>query len=98
MKKLVWILLLVPLFNFAQSYHQKIANKTCDCIAKDTKTKDLNELLQNCVIASKIEVDNNEAKKQDKGKNTVEGIRTTFAVVSKLVIKNCSSFKPKRIK
>ena len=95
MRKLLYIFLLVSAFSFGQSYEEKIANKACECISKDSETENLNKLLQKCIISSKIDVENNDPSEKENRQFTVEGIRQTFSDVSKLVIEKCPVLRTK---
>ncbi|MGY6649790.1 hypothetical protein [Wenyingzhuangia sp. IMCC45574] len=92
MKMFFWILLLAPLLGSAQSYNEKIALKACDCIQKDISKKDKRDVVENCIVTAKIKVDNQNYAVQ-KNNTTVESISVTFKEVSKLLEKDCSSFK-----
>lgn len=87
--------LLISFLSFGQSYEEQIAEKSCNCISKDTETDNLDELLQKCIVSSKIEVENNDQSAKDNRKFTAEGIRKTFSDVSKLIIRKCPALRTK---
>lgn len=96
MKKFIILaFLLVISLSFGQTYEEKIAEKSCDCISKNTKTDNPDELLKKCIISSKIEVENNDPTEKDNRQFTVEGIRKAFSDVSKLVIEECPALRTK---
>ena|SRR5690606_34864658 len=94
-KIIILTFLLISSLSYGQSYEEKIAEKSCDCISKDTETDNLDELLKKCIISSKIEVENNDPSEKDNRQFTVEGIRKTFSDVSKLVIEKCPAIRTK---
>ncbi len=95
-KLILFIFLFTYSFSYGQSYEEKIAEKSCDCISQDSEeTDNLENLLKNCIISSKIEVDTNDPSDTDNKKFTVEGIQKNFSDVSKLVIENCPSLRTK---
>ena len=53
-KRFLFIFLLISIFSFGQSYEEKIAEKSCHCISKDTKTDDLNALIKKCIILAHV--------------------------------------------
>ena len=96
MNKLIFLVsLLTSTLSFGQSYEEKIAQKTCECISEDFETDNLDELLKRCIISSKIYVESNDPKEKGNSKFTVEGIRKTFRDVSKLVIEKCPVIRTK---
>lgn len=88
-------LLLITSLSFGQTYEEKIAKKSCNCISKDNETNNLDELLKKCIISSKIEVENNDPNEKKNIQFTVEGISKTFRDVSKLVIEKCPALRTK---
>ncbi|SFC96086.1 Tetratricopeptide repeat-containing protein [Zunongwangia mangrovi] len=96
MNKLIsLVFLFISLITFGQTYEEKIAKKSCECISKDSETENLNDLLKKCIVSSKIDVENNDTSEKDNRQFTVEGIRKTFSDVSKLVIEECPSLRTK---
>ena len=95
MNKIILTFLLISSLSHGQSYQEKIAEKSCDCISKDAEMDNLDELLKKCIISSKIEVENNDSSEKDNRQFTVEGIRKTFSDVSKLVIEKCPALRTK---
>ena len=94
-KIIILTFLLISSLSYGQSYEEKIAEKSCDCISKEAETDNLDELLKKCIISSKIEVENNDPSEKDNRQFTVEGIRKTFSDVSKLVIEKCPAIRTK---
>ncbi len=94
-KLILSILLLISVLSYGQTYEEKIATKSCECISKDSETDNLDELLKKCIVSSKIEVENNDPSEKENRQFTVEGIRKTFSDVSKLVIEKCPALRTK---
>ncbi len=94
-KLITLVFLFISIIAFGQTYEEKIAKKSCECISKDYETDNLNDLLKKCIISSKIDVESNDTSEKDNRQFTVEGIRKTFSNVSKLVIENCPSLRTK---
>jgi tetratricopeptide (TPR) repeat protein len=94
-KLILSIFLLISVISYGQTYEEKIAAKSCECISKDSETDNLDELLKKCIVSSTIEVENNDPSEKDNRQFTVEGIRKTFSDVSKLVIEKCPALRTK---
>ncbi|TYB69027.1 tetratricopeptide repeat protein [Bizionia saleffrena] len=94
-KLIILVFLFISISTFGQTYEEKIAEKSCECISEDSETDNLNDLLKKCIISSKIEIENNDPSEKENRQFTVEGIRKTFSNVSKLVIENCLAIRTK---
>mgnify|MGYP001414459913 CR=1 FL=1 len=88
------------LFNFiilttvAQTYEDKIASKTCNCISLINAETDVNTSFKRCILQSKFEIDRNDSI--EKPTNNIEGMRQIFQTVSDLVNKNCNALRTKK--
>ncbi|MFB9053587.1 tetratricopeptide repeat protein [Formosa undariae] len=89
------VFLFISTILFGQTYEEKIAEKSCECISEDSETVNLNDLLKKCIISSKIEVESNDSNDKDNSQFTVEGIRKIFSDVSNLVIEKCPALRTK---
>lgn len=89
------LFLFISIIGFGQTYEEKIANKSCKCISNNSKTTDINELLKDCIVSSKIDVEHNDPNEKEKRRFTVEGIRKTFRDVSKIVVESCPALRTK---
>lgn len=92
---MLFTFLLISTLSYGQSYEEKIAEKTCECISKDIETDHSDELLKKCIISSNIEVINNSPSKKENRQFTVEGIQRTFYNVSELVMEKCPAYSTK---
>lgn len=89
------LLFLVSISVFGQTYEEKLATKSCDCISELDVIVDLKQTLIQCIISSQNEVHSNDKDKIYERPSTVEGIRQNFKDISDLVVKNCPSLQTK---
>ncbi|WP_422080261.1 hypothetical protein [Ulvibacterium sp.] len=73
-----------------RSYHDKIAEKACNCISELEIINDVKEALTTCIISSTNKVHEEDVENKYSRDFTVEGIRSHHKKVRNLLIKNCS--------
>jgi tetratricopeptide (TPR) repeat protein len=99
MKKILFFLTIVTIFNtsYSQTLEEKIATRACECLKNKTKVDD--DVYQKCITKSMSEVvltDND--KKNREAINTVEGIQNLLKKVYEIMPITCDSQKEKENK
>lgn len=82
---------LIFLHTFGQTYEERIASKTCDCIALSAPQTNANTNFKHCILQSKYEVENKDLIKNTD--SSIEGMRKAFQIISDLVNNNCLALK-----